>query len=433
MKKVLIVTYYWPPSGGAGVQRWVKLSRYFLKQGVQPYVVTVDPEKASYALRDPSLADDILPELKVYHTSTLEPYGIYKTLTRKKEIPYGGFANEGAEVKFTQKMMRFIRGNLFLPDARVGWNRYAFLKCCEIIEKEKIDAVITTSPPHSTQLVGLKLKKKYNLTWMADLRDPWTGIYYYDKLMLTAMSRKRDAAMERSVLENADAVVVVSKSIRDEFLQKAPRLKMEHIHIVPNGFDTADLQKTQPMKTDSSFMISYTGTLTSDYRIDALLEALGKSNEEFRFCVTGALPESIKNKIATSIAEKSVFRAHVKHHDAVAQMKAADMLLLVIPDTDGKKGILTGKLFEYIAVRKPILCIGPVDGDAAEIIRATQSGETFDYADVQGISRFIENYFELKKKNGNTALPDNTEVQRYSRESQAGEVIRILNSIHIRK
>ncbi|MDQ3109035.1 MAG: glycosyltransferase family 4 protein [Bacteroidota bacterium] len=433
MKRVLIVTYYWPPSGGAGVQRWVKLSKYFVRQGIIPYVVTVDPAKASYALLDKTLQDDVDAAVHVSHTSTLEPYGIYKTITRKKEIPFGGFSNdEKQQLKFSQKFTRFIRGNLFLPDARVGWNRYAFKRCCELIEKEKIDAVITTSPPHSTQLVGLKLKKKYNLPWLADLRDPWTGIYYYDKLYLSGFSKRRDAAMEREVLENANAVVVVSNDIRKNLLAKSPKLKPEKFHVIPNGFDREDFDKVNAEEKEKEFVVSYTGTLTNDYRLEGFLSAVKKllsANVLLRLHITGSMPLNIKEKIEQVVNGKVRFRSHVSHHEAIAQMKAADVLLLVIPDANGNKGILTGKLFEYLASGVPILCIGPVDGDAAEIITNCKSGSSFGYEDAAGMENFIFSKYEESKASGKTKGGDAEVVNKFSREKQAEEIVRLLERI----
>lgn len=433
MKRVLIVTYYWPPSGGAGVQRWVKLSKYFAGQGIIPYVVTVDPSKASYALLDPTLVNDVDAAVQITTTSTLEPYGIYKAITRKKDIPFGGFSNDDKQKpKFTQRVSRFIRGNLFLPDARVGWNRYAYKACCKLIESEKIDAIITTSPPHSTQLVGLKLKKKYGLPWMADLRDPWTDIYYYDKLFLTGFSRSRDAAMERKVLTHSDAVVVVSDDIRRSLLTKAAGLDASKFHVVPNGFDQSDFDQVKAEPKEKEFVISYTGTLTNDYRLEGFLDAIASlknSGEPVRLHITGSMPEPIRQKIEAALPGKVRFRHHVSHHEAIAQMKAADVLLLVIPDAKGNKGILTGKLFEYLASMRPILCIGPTDGDAAAIISSCGSGETFSYTDGKNTDLFLRKHLEAWKKQIASFEGKPELIGRYSRAEQAAQLIAILDAI----
>ncbi|HTL80339.1 MAG TPA: glycosyltransferase family 4 protein [Bacteroidia bacterium] len=431
MKRLLIVTYYWPPSGGAGVQRWVKLSRYFAEKGVEVHVVTVDPGKGSYALMDPTLQNDVHPSVKVHRTDTFEPFGIYKAITGKKQIPFGGFANEDKEkIKFSQKFTRFVRGNMFLPDARVGWNKYAYRECAKIIEKEKIDAVITTSPPHSTQLVGLKLKKKFGIKWLADLRDPWTDIYYYDKLYLTSWARSRDAEMERKVLETADEVVVVSDEIKRNLAEKVKLKSKDSIHVVPNGFDVNDFKNVKRSHEEKKLIISYTGTLTNDYRIDAFLSAIKRLlvlHPEFFLHITGSFPESVREAIRSAAGDHVKFLPHVAHHEAVEQMCAADILLLVIPEAKGNKGILTGKLFEYLASYKPIICIGPVDGDAARIIATCSSGKTFSYEDGTGMEKYLEEIATEWKRTGSTSSGIKLLIDKYSREMQATQMLELLN------
>jgi hypothetical protein len=175
MNKVLIVTYYWPPSGGAGVQRWLKFSKYLPEFGWEPIILTVDPEFAAYPVTDYSLSEGFPSSVKIFKTAATNYFRVYNK--DKTRIPTAGFANN-KENTLKEKIMRFIRGNFFIPDPRRGWNSFAFRKACEIIETERIENIITTSPPHSTQLIGLNIKKKYPaINWIADLRDPWTDIY----------------------------------------------------------------------------------------------------------------------------------------------------------------------------------------------------------------------------------------------------------------
>ena len=178
MNKALIITYYWPPSGGAGIQRWLKFAKYLPEFGWQPVILTVNEQHAVYPLTDNSLEKEVANNITVYRTAATNWFRFYSS--NKAKVPSAGFAsNLNNSIK--GKISRFIRGNFFIPDPRRGWNKFAFAKACEIIEKENITTIITTSPPHSTQLIGLKLKKKFKeLKWIADLRDPWTDIYYYD-------------------------------------------------------------------------------------------------------------------------------------------------------------------------------------------------------------------------------------------------------------
>ena len=212
MKKVLIITYYWPPSGGAGVQRSLKFVKYLPLFGIEPIVITVDAEQATYPILDSTLLNEVSEDVRVVRTRSFEPLKILSAIKGKESVPHGGFANSNKE-SITQRTLRFIRGNFFIPDARKGWVSFAVKAASEIIEKEKIDTVFVSSPPHSSQLIGLELKKKYNIKWIADMRDPWTDIYYYKDLLQTKFSAARDAVYERQVLEGADEVISVSEPI----------------------------------------------------------------------------------------------------------------------------------------------------------------------------------------------------------------------------
>ena len=209
MKKILIITYYWPPSGGPGVQRWLKFSKYLPEFGYDPIIITVDPEKAEYPIKDHTLEQDVRVGQIVYRTDCSGIYEYYKKLTKAQSAPYSGFVNEGTP-SLKQKIARFIRGNFFLPDARRGWNKHAYHQAIQIIQAEKIDAVITTGPPMSTHLVGQKLKKHFHLHWIADFRDPWTDIYYYNKMYPTPVAKAIDRKYERNVLLDADQVVIAA-------------------------------------------------------------------------------------------------------------------------------------------------------------------------------------------------------------------------------
>ena len=397
MKKVLIITYYWPPSGGAGVQRWVKFIKYFNKYNIKPYVITVDPNSASYPLVDNTLSNDIPKNTPVYLTKTFEPYNYYKKIN-KKEIPYAGFANEG-NPNLIQKTARFIRGNFFIPDARKGWNKFAYAKALEVIEKENIDTVITTSPPHSTQLIGLKLKKEFNINWIADLRDPWTDIYYYESMLHTKWAKLKDKAYEKEVIEKADQLIVVSDSIKQLLATKSDKITPSKINIIPNGYDSDDF-KIDEIQKDDSFVISYTGTITKDYPNDSLIKALIETNSKINF--TGQADELTKE----NFGDIANFNNHVSHEDIIKVLLKSDLLVLIIPKIENNKGILTGKLFEYLGAKKPILCIGPTNGDAAKIIEECKAGKSFDYSDSKGMFNFImevqESIFKIPNNKSNS-------------------------------
>jgi glycosyltransferase involved in cell wall biosynthesis len=386
MNKVLIVTYYWPPSGGAGVQRWLKFSKYLPEFGWDPVVLTVDSEYAAYPVTDQSFADDLPQSVKVYHTRATDYFSIYNK--DKSKIPNAGFASN-PENSFRGKLLRFVRGNFFLPDPRRGWNKYAFKKACELIEAEGIKNIITTSPPHSTQLIGLKLKKKFPLiNWIADLRDPWTDIYYYHQFYPTLLSKAIDLNFERQVLEKADKVVTVGESLKKLFSSKSEGLESK-TEVITNGYDEPDF-KAVSVSQPTQFTITYVGTLSENYPIEGLLDAIDLFKSKFKIRFIGSVSPVQRDLIKSRIPEKSLeFISYVKHSSAIEYMLATTVLLLIIPDHPSNRSIITGKLFEYLASEKPIICIGPTEGDAAAIIGETAHGMTFSYEDSKGISDYL--------------------------------------------
>jgi len=389
MNKVLIITYYWPPSGGAGVQRWLKFSKYLPESGWEPIILTVDPEYAAYPVTDFSLKGDLPPSVKVYSTQATNYFRIYKK--DKSRIPSAGFANS-IDNTFKGKMLRFVRGNFFLPDPRRGWNKYAIKKACELIESEGIRNVITTSPPHSTQLIGLKIKKKYpGIKWIADLRDPWTDIYYYKQFYPTFFSKLIDLGYEESVLRKADKIITVGPSLKNLYSQKL-KGTAEKTEVITNGFDENDFAGLVS-STPGIFTISYTGTLSDAYPIDGFMSALNKFKERgngFKLKFIGTVSPKQKEFMLSSVDQSNIeFIGSVDHITAIRYMIESSLLLLIIPDHKSSKSIITGKLFEYIASGKPVLCLGPVDGDAATILELYGFGKCFSYRDINSIENFI--------------------------------------------
>lgn len=392
--RVLVITYYWPPSGGAGVQRALKFVRYFPEFGIDPVVLTVLSDKASYPVTDETLSKDIPATVKVVTTDSFEPLNILSSLMGKKNVPYGGFANANKESK-TQKLLRWIRGNFFIPDARVGWVSYAYKEAVKLIEQENIRHVFISSPPHSSQLIGLRLKKRFpHVKWIADMRDPWTDIYYYKDLLHTASAARKDAALERKVLEEADTILVVSEAIKRQFCKKSEKIKSGKIQVVPNGYDEADFE-TGVTPEAGSFTIAYVGTMADTYRPEVFFEAFSRlvkkyPDKNLRFRFIGNIPWPVKKQAEEyGISSNCEWNGHVTHEEAIRQMQSANLLLLIIPDAAGAEGILTGKLFEYIGAGRPILGIGPKDGDAAKILRECGAGEMFEREDRAGIESWL--------------------------------------------
>jgi len=390
-KKVLIISYYWPPSGGSGVQRWLKFVKYLPSFGLEPIVLTVDEKMASYPQMDKSLLEDVNPNTRVEKTKTFEILNFYKKISPDKEIPYGGFTDK-QKPSFFDKISRFIRGNFFLPDPRRGWNNYAFKKACEIIEKEKIDNIITTSPPHSTQLIGLKLKQKYpSLVWTADLRDPWTDIHYYKKLYPTFIADAINKRYERKVLETADKIIVTCQATKEVFAKKSNQIQKEKITVITNGYDKPDFVSVK-RNIIPKFTISYIGILYDTNDLDGFLYALKNiENKEtccFRF--VGHSADVIPPKIEKyKLTPQTEYIRHKPHAEAIQLMADSSVLVLLVPDKEKESSFLPGKLFEYLAVQRPILCIAPKGHEIAEIIHKCEAGKTFDYNDKEGMLDFL--------------------------------------------
>lgn len=425
-KKVLIITYYWPPSGGPGVQRWLKFVKYLQDFNISPIIITVDPNNASYQIIDNTLENEIPKTVEVYKTKTLEPFNLYKKITHKNEIPYSGFANE-SKPTITQKISRFIRGNFFIPDARKGWNKFAFKKAVELILEHNIKTVITTSPPHSSQLVGLKIKNKLNVKWIADLRDPWTDIYYYKELLHTKIAKNIDSKLEKKVLEKADYLITVSDDIKRIFSDKIKLKNNNKIKVIPNGFDHSDFNKI--VENEKKFTITYTGTISDIYDISSFIKVVSsiKFNDDIIIRFVGSITQNIKNDLQNSNFSNNIeFIDFQPHNKSIEFLLKSNMLLLAIPKIKNNKGILTGKLFEYLASKKPIINIGPIDGDAAKIIDECKAGNTFDYNDTENLLSFIENNYRkfLNKENINI---DNNNSEKFSRKNLTKLLSDIIN------
>ncbi len=419
MKKLLVITYYWPPSGGAGVQRWLKLAKYLAQIGHEVHVITVDPDVATYPQRDPSLPQEV-QGVTVHRTDTNEPYRYYTFFSGGK-VPSAGFANEGTgdNAGPIKRLARFIRGNMFIPDPRKGWNSFAERKALEIIDRHGITTVITTSPPHSSQLIGLRLKQQRDILWLADMRDPWTGIYYAHELRQTAWAAKRNLDLEREVLTTADHIITVSQQLKRDFLKLHPNLTSERMTVIPNGYDPDDF--LEPASVEQPFTIGYMGTITPQYDIHALLRVLSGMQEKLRLRFIGEVPGEVQRALL-STGHTCEFTGYLPHDESLHRASRCALLLLVIPRVSDNAGIVTGKVFEYLALQRPILGIGPVTGDAASILREADAGKMFDYADSDGMHLFIS-----AALSGPPSKPEKSNA--YSRKVQAEQLASLLTRL----
>jgi len=430
--RLLVITYYWPPSGGAGVQRCLKWVKYLPELGVEPTVITVDPDQASYPVRDESLLREVPPGVRVIRTATLEPFESYQKLTGRA-VPHGGFANEG-KPSAVQRAMRFVRGNFFLPDPRRGWNRYALAAVDKLLAAgEKFDAVLTSSPPHSTQLIGLEIQKKYGLRWLADLRDPWTDIYYTKDLHRTPPAAWLDAHYERQVLTKADAVLVTSPETERLFRRKLPDLAKGKIVVLPNGYDEPDFQQPSAPPADC-LRVTHAGTISARYRIDNLLKAIAETQQRYpqvpwRLRFVGQVDAGVRAQVtAAGLSEATEFLPFVPHQQSVAYLMTSSALLMAIPDVALNRGILPGKVFEYLAARKPVLCVGPAGSDADNVLREAGAGQALPYDDYAFMLSTLTQLAQQWQRNSNLDLTDTTPAH-YSRQGQAARLAELLRAL----
>ena len=423
MKKVLILTYYWPPAGGPGVQRWLKFVKYLPHFGITP--VLYIPENPNYPLLDESLVNEVPEGITMYRQPIREPYKIANLLSKKdtKRISSGIIASK--DQNFLEKAMLWVRGNFFIPDARKNWVKPSVKFLSPLIEKENIDTIITTGPPHSVHLIGNLLKQATGVRWLADFRDPWTSIGYHKKLKLTRKSQQKHKQLEHLVLNNADTIVVTSKSTKSEF----QRLTTKPITVITNGYD-ADDEGRMPLTND--FTISHIGSLLSGRNPKVLwqvLDELIKANDAFKACfklrLAGVASEDVLKSIYDSgLKEHTELMGYLSHEEAVKLQQQSQVLLLVEIDSHETKGILPGKLYEYMAARRPILAIGPQKWDAADIITDTHSGASFGYRSKNGLKDVILKWFEAYQNGSLTT--ESKGIEKYSRRELSRELAKLI-------
>lgn len=429
MHKVLIITYYWPPSGGGGVQRWLKFVKYLNRFGYEPIVYT--PENPNAPAKDPGLEKDIPSELTVLKQPIREPYRLYRIFTgrEKTDNPGAAFASDKQNT-IIEKFANWIRSNFFIPDARVLWVNPSVRYLTKYILKNPVELIVSTGPPHSMHLIGMKLRKKLDIPWVADFRDPWTGIDYYDELLLSLLADKKHKKLEKQVLKTADRVITVSQANKEEFTQ----MGFDNISVITNGFDHDDLA-TGPVKPDEKFSIAHIGTFMYNRNPDILWQALKQLTEENAEFAKDLVIKLI-GKIDLKIIEQiNIYRLdrflniteYLPHDQAIQELKKSQLLLLVINKTGNNKGMLTGKVFEYISSGRPILCIGPNGSDIEKLLIETNSGILSDLTDLNCLKKNILHYYNTFKKGVLTTQPKN--IENYSRINLTEQLSAIFDSL----
>ncbi|MAO08565.1 MAG: glycosyl transferase family 1 [Alteromonas sp.] len=416
MKRVLIICYYWPPAGGPGVQRWLKFVKYFRDFGVEP--VLYIPKNPNYPVTDTSLSEEIPKGLEVLQKKIREPYKYAQLFSKKKTQKMSSGIIEEKNPSALEKLMLFARGNLFIPDARVGWVRpsVAFLKNY-LTENKDIETVITTGPPHSLHLIGMQLKENLGIRWIADFRDPWTTIHYHKSLRLTKSAQKKHKRMEREVLQSADTIVVTSPSTQRDFQKMTNR----PVALITNGFDTISLD--EKINRDEKFSLVHIGSLLSNRNPKLLWETLSEiclENAQFKedlvIKLVGLVSKEVKDTIASvGLSEKLELPGYVSHQEAQQYQHKAQVLLLVEMNKAETQVILPGKLFEYLRAKRPILAIGPEGSDIEPILEDVGAGVFFGYSDKEKLKEQLIQHYQNYQDNALENL--SVAIEQYHRKA----------------
>ena len=425
-QKVLIITYYWPPAGGPGVQRWLKFVKYLPDFGIEPVVYI--PENPTYPLIDKGLLQDINSNTTIIKQRIIEPYSWASAFskTNTKKISSGIIPNKKRQ-SIMQKAMLWVRGNLFIPDARVLWIKPSVKYLSKYIKENGIETVITTGPPHSLHLIGLNLKNELNINWVADFRDPWTTIGYHKELKLSRSAAIKHRKLEREVLNTADKVIVTSPTTKKEF----ERLTKKPVAVITNGYD---IEKVGREPLDEKFTLSHIGSFLSERNPRILWKALReliKDNDEFKKRFELKLIGAVSNEVMATIHEFKLESyvnnlGYIPHNEAVKQQRKSQVLLLVEIDSEETKCIIPGKLFEYMVSERPIVAIGPQEADFASIIQTTNTGVFTTYYEKEKLKEAILGYF-------NQYLQGNLKshaigLQQYSRKNLTAQLAELLKN-----
>lgn len=429
MKKVLIITYYWPPSGGAGVQRWLKFVKYFRTFGIEPIIYT--PSNPEMPVIDESLVQDIPDSIEIIQQPIWEPYTWYKRWVgiKPSEKINTGFLSESEKPKKSESIGVWIRGNFFIPDARCFWIQPSIKFLSKYVAENQIDAIVSTGPPHSMHLIAKGVKKKCNIPWLADFRDPWTNIDFYDQLMLTRWADKKHRRLELEVIQSADMVTTVTSFDQKDFTLKGAK----SCEWIPNGYDEEFPEGITP---NAIFELVHVGSIPKSRNHDNLWKAIQLACEEdlnfkknISIKLVGKVDISVKKSISQfDLKDKVKFQEYLPHHEAIEVQQRSQILLLLVNNSGNAKSILTGKFFEYLAAQRPILAIGPKNGEMNEILTQTGSGKCFDFEEVSTIKEQLLLWHSHFLNHGNLSNP-HVDISAFSRKNLTEKMSRFIHQI----
>lgn len=427
MKKVLIVTYYFPPAGGPGVQRWLKFTKYLPDFEIQPIVYV--PENPNYPIIDKDLENEIPKDLIILKKKIFEPYGLASIFSKNKtqKISAGIIPGDKKQT-ILEKIFLWIRGNLFIPDARVFWVKPSVNFLEKYIVENNIEVLITTGPPHSLHLIGLKLKKNLKIKWIADFRDPWTTIGYHKALRLSAVSEIKHKILEKKVLNTADVILVTSNTTKVEFQE----ITNKPIEVITNGYD---VEKVDSQPLDTKFSLAHIGSLLSQRNplllwqsLSELIKEIPEFKTDFELKLIGTVSQDLLNTIASfDLNDNLNYLGYVSHNEAICHQKKSQILLLIEINSKDTISIIPGKLFEYMVSNRPILAIGPKGSDFAEIITKTNTGVFCNYSEKDKLKAVILEYYNKFLKGSLQSYP--VGLQQYSRKNLTEQLSQLIHKL----
>ena len=438
MKRVLIISYYWPPTGGSGVQRWVKFAKYLPAEGWQPVIYT--PENPEQLAVDASLEAEVPEAAEIVKTRIVEPYGLYKKVLRRS-----GHSKEAVEVNpvnaqnksLLQKVAMWVRGNLFRPDPRCLWIRPSVRFLKKYLAEHPVDLIVSTGPPQSMHMIGLKLARETGLPWIADFRDPWIRIFYFKHLSMTRATRRWHEKMEKRVLDEATCVVAVSPLVQQEF----QAMTQTPVELITNGFDECDFHE-DPFTMAAGgpqqlFTITHTGLFAADGNPTVLWSVLAQkcaSDPEFkkflRINLIGKTDVQILKAVAEAgLEENLVDMGYQPHARAIDEQRKASLLILPLRKEPEYKAVLPGKLFEYLASWRPVLGIGQPDGAMAMILDSTGTGVVLDWEDRQSVTEYIDECWE--KHLGGHLTVEGADISQFTRRNLTHRMAQLFDEVSL--
>jgi hypothetical protein len=414
-KKLLIITYYWPPAGGPGVQRWLKFVKYLPDFDIQPIVYV--PENPTYPIIDNQLVEEVSDKAIILKNKIFEPYQLagFFSKNKTKKISSGIIPNKKKQ-SILERFLLWMRGNVFIPDARFLWIKPSVKYLKKYIQENDIDTIVTSGPPHSLHLIGLKLKEDLNVKWFADFRDPWTTIGYHKELKLSSYASKIHKELESKVLNAADTIIVTSKTTKTEF----QALTSKPIEVITNGYD---IEKVEKKPLDSKFSLAHIGSFLSERNPEILWQSLSELvteipsfKNDLELKLIGAVSQEVLKTISKYNLDSYLNNlGYVSHKEAVSHQRTSQILLLIEINSENTKSILPGKLFEYMVSERPIIAIGPKDSDFAEIIQSTNTGVFFTYDEKEALKALIASHYNLFLQHNLKVFP--VGLQHYSRKN----------------